>query len=92
MSRSNSTSVLKRCKELLSKAKNSFTGKYYLYTGEKRDWVQVSLRLERSIFAAIFPWVLFCGAYGFLVSLLHAAAISCFCDRNEVTSKGRAFG
>lgn len=71
MSRSNSTNVLKRCKEFVSKAKNSFTGKYYLYTGEKRDWVQVSLRLERSIFTAIFPWVLFCGTYGFLVSLLH---------------------
>lgn len=71
MRRSNYTKALKRCKEFLSKTKNSFTGKYYLYTGEKRDWFQVILRLEGSIFAAIFPWVLLCGAYGFLVSLLY---------------------
>ena len=71
MSRLNSTNTLERCKRFLSKAKNSFTGKYHLYTGEKLNWLQVTLRLERSILPVIFPWVLFCGVYGFLISLLH---------------------
>ena len=62
---------LERCKRLLSSAKNSFTGKYHLYTGEKLHWFHVTSRLERSVLSAIFPWVLFCGVYGFLVSLLY---------------------
>ena len=70
MSRSN-TNTLERCKRFLSKSKNSFRGKYQLYTGETLNWFQVTLRLERSVFPVILPWVLFCGVYGFLVSLFH---------------------
>lgn len=67
----NRVNSLERCKRFLSKAKNSFTGKYQLYTGEKLHWFHVALRLERTVFSVIFPWVLFCGVYGFLVSLLY---------------------
>ena len=71
MSRSNRNNALERCKKFLSRAKNSFTGKYHLYTGEKLNWFQVTLRLEMSVIPSIFPWVMLCGLYGFLVSLLH---------------------
>lgn len=63
--------TLERCRQFLSRTKNSFGGKYQLYTGETLNGFQVALRLERSIFPVIFPWLLFCGIYGFLVSLLH---------------------
>ena len=42
-----------------------------LYSGEKLNWFQVVLRLESAVIPHIFPSVLFCGFYGFLVSLLH---------------------
>lgn len=71
MSRSNRTNTLERCKRFLGIAKNSFTGKYHLYTGEEIHWLQVVLRLERSVFPVILPWVLFCGVYGFFISLLY---------------------
>ena len=71
MSRSKFTSTLQNCKKFLSSKPNSFTGKYHLYTGEKRNWVQVSLLLEMSVVPVILPWVLLCGVYGFLVSILH---------------------
>ena len=71
MNRLNPTNTLERCKRFLSKAKNSFRGKYHLYTGEQLHWVQVVLRLESSVIPVIFPWVLICGVYGFLVSLLY---------------------
>ena len=71
MSHSKSNNPLERCREFLSKYKNSFGGKYHLYTGEKLHWLQVTLRLERSLIPVIFPWVLFCVVYGFLVSLLY---------------------
>lgn len=71
MNRLNPTNTLERCKRFLSKAKNSFRGKYLLYTGEQLHWFQVVLRLESSVIPVIFPWVVFCGFYGFLVSLLH---------------------
>ena len=68
----NRTSNLERCKKFLSRAKNSFSGKYQLYTGETLHWFHVTLLLERSIFPVIFPWILFCSTYGFLVSLLYS--------------------
>ncbi|GAB1542210.1 bestrophin family ion channel [Scytonema sp. NUACC21] len=71
MSRSNPVNALETCRKFLSKVKNSFRGKYHLYTGEQLHWIQVVVRLESSIIPVILPWVLFCGAYGFLVSLLH---------------------
>ncbi len=71
MSRSNRNNALERCKKFLSRAKNSFTGKDHLYTGEKLNWFLVTLRLELSVIPSIFPWVMLCGLYGFLVSLLY---------------------
>ena len=47
----------------------SFKAKFHGYQGETLNWFQVVLRLHRSITPAILPWVLICGAYGFLVSL-----------------------
>lgn len=52
-------------------SKNSLIEKYYLYKGEKLNWLQVTLRLERSIISIILPWVLFCTAYGVLISFLY---------------------
>ncbi len=71
MKRSNITNTLESCKIFLSRVKNSFRGKYHLYTGEQLHWIQVVLRLESSVIPVILPWVLFCGIYGFLVSLLY---------------------
>ncbi|KAB8331658.1 hypothetical protein SD80_024610 [Scytonema tolypothrichoides VB-61278] len=75
MKRSNSN-TLERCKKFFSKAKNSFTGKYQTYTGEKLNWFQVIFRLEKSVLPVILPWVILCGAYGFLVSLLYYYGVS----------------
>ena len=85
MRRSNHTSTLERCKKFLSKTKNSFRGKYHLYTGEKLHWIELVLRLESSIIPVIFPWVLFCGIYGFLISLLYYFGFSVtFSDKSAV--------
>ncbi|NMG07998.1 bestrophin family ion channel [Brasilonema sp. UFV-L1] len=70
MKHSNSN-TLERCKKFFSKAKNSFTGKYQVYTGEKLNWFQVIFRLEKSVLPVILPWVILCGAYGLLVSSLY---------------------
>ncbi|MGH7999787.1 MAG: bestrophin family protein [Brasilonema sp.] len=66
-----SLNTLERCKKFFSKARNSFTGKYQLYTGEKLNWFQLTVRLERAVIPVILPWVIFCGIYGFLVSYLY---------------------
>lgn len=71
MSKSKYTTTLEHCGHFLSKTKSSFRGKYHLYTGEKLHWLQVVSRLESSVIPVIFPWVLFCGIYGFLVSVLY---------------------
>jgi ion channel-forming bestrophin family protein len=71
MSRSKPTNRLQKSKRFLSGAKSSFTAKYHLYTGENLNWLQVTLRLEMSVISVIFPWVIFCGIYGFLISLLY---------------------
>lgn len=70
MNRSNHTNM-KRFKRFHGNSQNSLIDKYHLYTGEKLNWFQVTFRLERAIFPIIFPWVLFCSIYGFLVSLLY---------------------
>ena len=72
MKRSKYTSTLEQCGHFLSKTKNSFGAKYHLYTGEKLHWILVVLRLESSVVPVIFPWFLFCGLYGYLVSLLYS--------------------
>ncbi|MBW4572641.1 MAG: hypothetical protein KME31_33080 [Tolypothrix carrinoi HA7290-LM1] len=85
MSRSNPTNTLQRCKQFLSKTKNSFKGKYHLYTGEQLHWFQVVLRLESSVLSVILPCVIVCGVYGFLVSLLHYFGVTiAFPEGNRV--------
>jgi ion channel-forming bestrophin family protein len=85
MKRSNFTNTLEKCKNILRKAKNSFGGKYHLYSGETLNWFQVVLRLESSVIPVILPWVIFCGVYGFLVSLLHYLGLSiAFPEGNRV--------
>lgn len=54
------------------KTNHSFIAKYKLYTGETRHWLEVTLRLERSVFKVVLPWVLFFGGYGLLISLLYS--------------------
>ena len=56
---------------ILSRKQNSMGGKYYLYSGEKMNWFQVILKLEKTLIPIIFPWVVLSSAYGFLVSLLY---------------------
>lgn len=38
---------------------------------EKRKWFQVLVQLQGSVIPAILPRVIFCGSFGFLISLLH---------------------
>lgn len=86
MSHSNSPNNLERCRRFISKVRKSFTGKYHLYKGEKLNWIQVTLRLESSVIPAILPWVLFCGLYGFLISLLYYLGIHIeFPEKNNFT-------
>ncbi|MBO3459388.1 hypothetical protein G7B40_002820 [Aetokthonos hydrillicola Thurmond2011] len=63
--------TIQTCKKFVKIAKNSFGGKYQLYTGEKIHWFLVILRLESSIIPIILPWVILFGIYGFLISLLY---------------------
>jgi ion channel-forming bestrophin family protein len=49
----------------------SLQGKFSIYTGEKLHWLQVSLRLAKTVLHGIFPWILVCGGYGFLISVLN---------------------
>jgi ion channel-forming bestrophin family protein len=49
----------------------SFRSKFHLYTGEHLHWLEVTLRLAETVTSAILPWVLLCGGYGFLVSILN---------------------
>ncbi|GAB1540951.1 hypothetical protein NUACC21_36200 [Scytonema sp. NUACC21] len=71
MKRLKPTLTLSDCKKLLSRVKNSFRGKYQLYTGEQLHWIKVVLRLESSLIPHILPWVFFFTLYGFLVSSLY---------------------
>jgi putative membrane protein len=49
----------------------SYNAKFHIYTNETLNWFQVVFRLQGSVIPAIFPWVLLCGTYGFLISLFH---------------------
>lgn len=62
---------MKRLHYFQNNSKNSLIEKYHLYKGEKLNWLQVTLRLERSILSIILPWVLFCTAYGILISFFY---------------------
>ncbi|NJR62734.1 MAG: hypothetical protein HC769_30450 [Cyanobacteria bacterium CRU_2_1] len=48
----------------------SFQEKFLRYTGEKLSWLQVVARLTGTVIHAILPWVLLCGVYGAIVSLI----------------------
>lgn len=48
----------------------SYNAKFHIYTNETLNWFQIVFRLQSSVIPAIFPWVLLCGTYGFLISLL----------------------
>lgn len=56
----------------IKKKNDSFIAKYHLYTGEKIHWIEVVVRLLKAIIPNIFGWVIFCGVYGFFISLLYA--------------------
>lgn len=87
MSRSNRNNALEWCQRFFSRKKNTFTGKYHLYTGEQVNWFQVVLRLERAVIPVVLPWVLFCGVYGFLISLLNYFGLPiAFPEKSGVTS------
>lgn len=49
----------------------SLRGKFSIYTGEQLHWLQVALRLAGTVLHGIYPWVLACGGYGFLISVLN---------------------
>ncbi len=51
-------------------ASRSFKGKFHIYTGEKLQWFQVIFKLKISVIEAILPWVILCGGYGLVVSIL----------------------
>ena len=75
-------------KRVASRANHSFRKKYQLYTGENLSWFQVILQLEKSVVPTIFPWVLFCGTYGFLISLLHYFGVPlAFPETSEVVTQ-----
>jgi ion channel-forming bestrophin family protein len=51
-------------------AGRSFQQKFLRYTGERLNWWEVIFRVGGSVVHAVFGWVLLCGAYGFIISLL----------------------
>jgi ion channel-forming bestrophin family protein len=51
--------------------KRSYHYKFLTYTGEKLNWLQVIIRLASTMVPAVLGWVLLCGAYGVLISLLN---------------------
>ncbi|MEH2331310.1 bestrophin family protein [Nostoc sp.] len=66
-------------------SKNSLREKYHLYKGEKLNWLQVTLRLERSIISIILPWVIFCSIYGTFISfLVHLGLPIAFSDSSNI--------
>ncbi len=71
MKQSNPNNDRERWKKFLGRGKNSFSGKYDLYKGEKLNWFQLTLRFEKAALPIILPSVLFYGFYGALVSLIY---------------------
>jgi ion channel-forming bestrophin family protein len=51
-------------------ASRSFRSKFKIYTGEQLHGLEVIWRLGGTLLHGIVPWILVCGGYGFLVSLL----------------------
>lgn len=58
-----------------SKANNTFTAKHRLYTGETLNALQVIIRLGKSIFPLIVPWLLFLSGYGFFITFLYGVGL-----------------
>ena len=50
---------------------NTFTKKYYLFTGEKLNGIELILRLSNSILEDILPTIVFFTSYSFLIFLLY---------------------
>ncbi|QDL10898.1 hypothetical protein DP113_25935 [Brasilonema octagenarum UFV-E1] len=70
MSSFHSRKAPKWLKHFITNANNSLTGKYNLYRGKKLNFLKVILILETSVLPTILPWVIFCGMYGFIVTIL----------------------
>lgn len=49
----------------------SYRVKFHRYTNESLSWYQIVFRLQGTVIPVILPWVLWCGLYGFLVSLAY---------------------
>jgi len=77
-----------RNKYLLNQKSKYFITKYHLYTGERLNWLQVILRLQKSIFPTILPWVIFFAFYGFSISFLYHLGVPIgFKDESGVITK-----
>ena len=47
----------------------SFKEKYNIYTGQKVNGLSVILLVKNTILQGVLTWIVFCGIYGFLISL-----------------------
>lgn len=57
----------------------SFGEKFQIYTGEKLTPIKIILRLKGTVIPGILPWVLLCGGYGLLISVVdHFGDLSSF--------------
>lgn len=54
-----------------NQANNTFTAKHRLYTGENLNWLQVTLRVGKSVFPFLLPWLVFFSGYAFLITFLY---------------------
>ncbi|MGL5807963.1 MAG: bestrophin family protein [Xenococcaceae cyanobacterium] len=63
----------------------SFRSKFQIYTGEQIHGLQVISRLGETLLHGIVPWILVCGGYGFLVSLVaQTGHLPAFLRENKV--------
>jgi putative membrane protein len=65
-------------------ALRSFKGKFHIYTGEQLHWFQVIFKLKISVIKATLPWIILCGGYGFVVSLLSYFGLLASIDFSKV--------
>ena len=69
-------------------ANNTFAAKHRLYTGENLNWLQVTLRVGKSIFPFLLPWLLFFSGYGFFITFLYRIGVPiAFLQENHGISK-----
>ncbi|MGK7877941.1 MAG: bestrophin family protein [Xenococcaceae cyanobacterium] len=50
---------------------------------EKREWFRVILQLRSSVIPAIIPRVIFCGVFGFFISIVHHFGIDVFVEMHS---------